>query len=298
MFDRLQKKWKVNGLQVLLILCTFAIGGSVTGLAGKKAMNLLHIEQRAIWIIVYILLVTVIWPIAVLIISIPFGQYRFFTGYLKKMGLRMGIGNVAQSEAARRKQVSMIAVFASGAGSNAQKIIDHFRDSDQIAIALIVCNNPGAGVLSIASAEQIPAIIIEKEKFFRGDAYLPALAEHNINFIVLAGFLWKVPDALIHAYPNKIINIHPALLPKFGGKGMYGQHVHAAVLANHESESGITIHYVDGHYDNGDIIFQARCQVVEDDTPETLANRVHQLEHEHYPGVIQKVILAGRTPNK
>ncbi len=301
MFDRLQKKWKVNGLQVILILCTFAIGGSVTGIAGKKLMNLLHIEQRALWIFIYIILVTVIWPLAVLLISFPFGQYRFFIGYLKKMGRRMGIGNAKQSYAVsgtNTKNALKIAIFASGAGSNAQKIIDHFRQSAKIKIGLIVCNNPDAGVLSIASNEHLPSLVIDKEQFFRGDAYLPQLAENGIDFIVLAGFLWKVPGAVINAYPNKIVNIHPALLPKYGGKGMYGDHVHAAVLAAGEKESGITIHYVDGHYDNGDIIFQARCPVEPGDTPGSLAKRVHQLEHQHYPAVIEQILTGGNVGNR
>lgn len=184
-----------------------------------------------------------------------------------------------------------IAVFASGTGSNAQKIIDHFRGHPSIRVALIVCNKPGAGVLSIAEKEHIPYILIEKEKFFRSNAYVDELKAAGISFIVLAGFLWKIPDALIASYPLHIINIHPALLPKYGGKGMYGNFVHEAVIAARESESGITIHYVDGHYDNGDIIFQARCRVTSDDTPESLAERIHGLEHKYYPEVIEEVVL-------
>lgn len=185
-----------------------------------------------------------------------------------------------------------LAIFASGAGSNAQKIIDHFRDSRQVDVALIICNKPGAGVLTIADRENIPSVIIEKERFFRGDTYLPVLQQHGIDFIILAGFLWKLPQPLIEAFPNKIVNIHPALLPKYGGKGMYGHHVHEAVLAAGEKESGITIHYVDRHYDNGDIIFQATCPVLPADTADTLAQRIHQLEHMHYPRVIGEVVLS------
>ena len=160
--------------------------------------------------------------------------------------------------------------------------------SPSVKVALIVCNNPGAGVLKIADKENIPALVIEKEKFFRGNAYADELKEKHIDFIVLAGFLWKIPSALIKAYPNRIINIHPALLPKYGGKGMYGNNVHAAVIAAGEKESGITIHYVDEHYDNGDIIFQAKCPVLPGDTPDSLAQRIHKLEHEHYPKVIEE----------
>jgi len=185
-----------------------------------------------------------------------------------------------------------IAVFASGTGTNAHKIIQHFKNHHTIEVALIACNKPDAGVLSIAEQEGVPTLLIEKDAFFRGDGYVPALQAAGIRFIVLAGFLWKIPQSLINAYPRHIINIHPALLPKYGGKGMYGAYVHAAVLAAGEKESGITIHYVDEHYDNGDIIFQATCPVEPGDTPETLASRIHQLEHQHFPLVIEKVICA------
>ncbi|MBS1597026.1 MAG: phosphoribosylglycinamide formyltransferase [Bacteroidetes bacterium] len=194
-----------------------------------------------------------------------------------------------------------IAIFASGKGSNAQKIIDHFRSSTSVSksvdefktkveIELIVSNKPDAGVVKIAQKEKIPFIIIDKEKFFRGDAYLPELKEKKIDFIILAGFLWKIPQALIHAYPNKIVNLHPALLPKYGGKGMYGQRVHEAVIAAGEKESGITIHYVDEIYDHGKIIFQAKCVVTENDTAESLAEKIHALEHTHFPRVIEELI--------
>jgi phosphoribosylglycinamide formyltransferase-1 len=183
-----------------------------------------------------------------------------------------------------------IAVFASGAGSNAEQIIRYFKSGPAATVALVVCNKPGAGVLAIAEREGVPALLIEKERFFRGDAYLPELQQHGIGFIVLAGFLWKVPQALIDAYPRRIINIHPALLPKYGGKGMYGHHVHRAVINDNEVESGITIHYVDEHYDNGDIIFQTALPILDGDTPEQLAARIHQLEHLHYPKVIEEVI--------
>ena len=132
--------------------------------------------------------------------------------------------------------------------------------------------------------------MIEKERFFRGDAYVPALQELNIDFIVLAGFLWKIPDALINNFRGNIINIHPALLPKYGGKGMYGDHVHAAVITNGEKESGITIHYVDEHYDHGDIILQVSCPVEPDDTPATLAARIHALEHRYFPAEVIRLL--------
>jgi phosphoribosylglycinamide formyltransferase-1 len=186
--------------------------------------------------------------------------------------------------------VKKIAVFASGAGSNAAQIINWFHTHQTIRVALIVCNKPEAGVLKIAAQENIPSLIIDKEKFFHSDVYIKELKENKIDFIVLAGFLWKIPAALIKAFPERIINIHPALLPKHGGKGMYGNYVHQAVLDNKETQSGITVHYVDEVYDNGKIIFQATCPVLENDTAATLAQRIHTLEHKHYPGVIERFI--------
>ncbi len=166
-----------------------------------------------------------------------------------------------------------IAIFASGTGSNAQKIIDHFRDSSSVEVSLVACNKPGAGILAIAAKEGIPAMIIEKEKFFRGDGYLAELKKYHIDFIVLAGFLWKIPAIITSYFPGRIVNIHPALLPGYGGKGMYGNHVHEAVITAGEKESGITIHYVDDQYDNGDIILQVKCPVLAGDTPDSLARR-------------------------
>jgi phosphoribosylglycinamide formyltransferase-1 len=188
------------------------------------------------------------------------------------------------------KAPSHIAIFASGAGSNALQIIRHFAHSDKARISLIVCNKPGAGILQIADKEHIPTLILEKEAFFQGDAYVPELKAKNIDLIILAGFLWKIPPALIRAYPDRIVNIHPALLPKYGGKGMYGRHVHQAVIDHKEKESGISIHFVDEYYDHGSVIFQARCPVLTDDTPETLAKRVQTLEHAHFPKVIEGLL--------
>jgi phosphoribosylglycinamide formyltransferase-1 len=189
-----------------------------------------------------------------------------------------------------KPQTTHIAIFASGAGSNAQKLIDHFKGNSDIKIALIVCNKPGAGVLTIAEKENIPALLIEKEQFFRGNAYVDELKQHNVDFIVLAGFLWKVPVALIQAFSQSIINIHPALLPNYGGKGMYGRFVHEAVITAKEKESGISIHYVDELYDHGQLIFQARCIIDDTDTADSLAQKIHALEHEHYPIIVEKVV--------
>ena len=183
---------------------------------------------------------------------------------------------------------SQIAIFASGAGSNAKKIIEYLREKDNspVRVGLIVCNKPDAEVLKMAEQEQIPSIVVDKEKFFRGNGYVDELRSANIDFIVLAGFLWKIPDVLIRAYPGKMINIHPALLPKYGGKGMYGRFVHEAVIANNDKESGISIHYVNEVYDNGQVILQATCTVSESDTPDTLAKKVQALEHRHFPAAV------------
>jgi phosphoribosylglycinamide formyltransferase 1 len=194
------------------------------------------------------------------------------------------------SRPSESQKIQGISIFASGAGSNASRIIDYFRNSTLARVCLVICNKPGAGVIGIAEKEGIPVLIIEKERFFKGDGYLPEIRQAGTNLIVLAGFLWKIPQALIDAYPRRIINIHPALLPKYGGRGMYGQYVHESVLNAGEMESGITIHYVDEHYDNGDILFQTACPVLDTDSPESLANRIHQLEHLHYPLVIDDLL--------
>lgn len=186
--------------------------------------------------------------------------------------------------------MKQLAIFASGAGSNAARMIDYFRHHNTIKISLIVCNKPGAGVLDIAEKEEIPVLMIEKEAFFRGNGYFDELKKAGIDFLVLAGFLWKIPSTLVKAYPGKIINIHPALLPKYGGKGMYGRFVHEAVIAAGEKETGITIHYVDELYDHGKVLFQARVELGPADTAETVAQKVHQLEYEHFPKIIEELI--------
>lgn len=183
-----------------------------------------------------------------------------------------------------------IAIFASGAGSNARRIIEYFHHHPFISIALVVCNKPGAGVINIAESHQVPVLMIEKEHFFRGDGYTDELRNFKIDVIVLAGFLWKVPSTLIQAYPGKILNIHPALLPSYGGKGLYGRFVHESVIAAGEKQSGISIHVVDEQYDHGDVLFQATVDVQASDNPDTLAEKIHKLEHEHYPRQIEKFV--------
>jgi phosphoribosylglycinamide formyltransferase 1 len=189
-----------------------------------------------------------------------------------------------------------IAIFASGAGSNAREIIRYFHENRELAkgrpvqISLVVCNKPGAGVLEIAKSAGIQTLLIEKENFFRGSHYIEELRQLNISFIVLAGFLWKIPVELIRAFPEHIINIHPALLPFFGGKGMYGEAVHNAVIEQKARESGITIHYVDEQYDHGRMFFQISFAIQPGETVESLTSKIHALEHEHYPAQIRRWI--------
>ena len=185
-----------------------------------------------------------------------------------------------------------VAIFASGKGSNALQIIRHFDGNSAVKIALIVSSKKDAGVLDIAKEHQIPAITLNKNTFLSTNDYVDFLEKEAIDFIVLAGFLWKIPTNLIKAFPQKIINIHPALLPNYGGKGMYGHFVHEAVINAKEKQSGITIHYVDELYDHGAHIFQAFCDITELDTPDSLAEKIHVLEHVHFPSVIEKVLLA------
>ena len=189
------------------------------------------------------------------------------------------------------QRILHFAIFASGNGTNAEKIWEYFKQNKRIVPNLLLCNNPGAGVLNIAQRYGIPSVIMEKTRFQQGDAYLPELKNAGTDLLILSGFLWQVPLSLIKAYPGRIINIHPALLPKYGGKGMYGMHVHQAVIHNGEKESGITIHLVDEQYDHGEQLFQCRCAVKPEDTPDTLAQRIHKLEHAHFAEEIEKYAL-------
>ena len=183
-----------------------------------------------------------------------------------------------------------ISIWASGSGTNAENIILKFKNHPFIRIKMIVTNNPSAGVIQRAEKLKKTVHIIPKSVLYeKVHRVIELLKEEEIDLIVLAGFLLKVPKEIIQEYPNKIINIHPALLPKYGGKGFYGNHVHAAVLQNKEKETGITIHYVNEEYDEGQIIMQSKCPVLETDTEETLAQKVHQLEYEFYPKVIEQI---------
>lgn len=183
-----------------------------------------------------------------------------------------------------------IAIFASGSGSNAENIINYFQNDAENVVKIVFCNKPNAYVLERAKRLNVPTFVFGREDFYHSDMVLNELKRLDIDMIVLAGFLWKVPDAIIEAYRERVVNIHPALLPSYGGKGMYGMKVHESVIAAGEKESGITIHYVNDHYDEGATIFQAKCEIVPGDTPDTLAEKVHALEYEHFPRVIKEVL--------
>jgi len=182
-----------------------------------------------------------------------------------------------------------IAIFASGGGSNAEAIIKHLKDHSELSVRLIVANRKNAGVLDRADRHGIEKLLIDRKGFYEDKNLVSKLAAAEIDLIVLAGFLWLIPEYLIESFPNKIINIHPALLPKYGGKGMYGHHVHQAVFDNQEKESGATIHYVNQHYDEGNIILQAHCPLLPTDQPEDIARKVLKVEHQVYPIAVEMV---------
>lgn len=296
MFNRLKEKWKVTGWELLLILGTFALGGSMCGYLGRQVITPLNINNAFLYGTLYFIILTLLWPVCVLLISIPLGQYRFFRNYLYKMGQKLGFSAKSSIAMASNEQLPphsskvRLAIFASGSGSNARKMMEKFKDHPGIEIALLVSNKPGAGALHHAADFGISTLMIDKERFFRGDGHVADLQAAHVDFVILAGFLWKIPPQLIAAFPQRIINIHPALLPRYGGKGMYGKFVHEAVINAGEQHSGITIHFVDEQYDHGATIFQATCPVLPDDTPDTLADRIHKLEHLHYPTVVENVV--------
>ena len=183
-----------------------------------------------------------------------------------------------------------IAIFASGSGTNAENLIKFFRTSPFGRVRIVLSNRADAGVLDRAQSLEVESIVFNREQFYKTEEVLQVLLERGIDYIVLAGFLWLVPRNLLEPFENKIVNIHPALLPKYGGKGMYGKHVHKAVIEAGDAESGISIHYVNPRYDDGDIIFQATCKVGPEDTPDSLAGKVHQLEYEYFPGVVENLL--------
>lgn len=183
-----------------------------------------------------------------------------------------------------------IGLFASGSGTNVQRIAEYFQNSSILKVDCILCNNNKAFVLERAKNLNISSFVFSRDDFYNSSKIVNLLNDREIDFIVLAGFMWLIPKNLLNVYPKRIINIHPALLPKYGGKGMYGMNVHRSVIDNKEPESGITIHYVNENYDEGDIIHQAKCKVDQNDTPESLSQKVHKLEYEYYPKVIAEII--------
>lgn len=319
MFNRLQNKWGVSTRQFWIIFLIFGLTGTTTAIFTRFITGWLGMDASTSWVWKVSLRLGMLlfgYQCILLFYAALLGQWTFFWKYEQKLLKKLGIIGGEPAVAPKKRAISSplpqtarlfiekgmnapikppqtrLAIFASGTGTNAEKIIQHFSGHPQIKVALIVCNKPGAGVTEIAQANQIPLQMIDKEPFFRGDGYTSQLKEKNIDFIVLAGFLWKIPETLINAYPDKIINIHPALLPKFGGKGMYGSKVHEAVIAMGEKESGITIHFVNEHFDEGKPIFQAKCPVEADDTPESLAQKVHRLEHTHFPVIVEQVVTS------
>lgn len=316
MFKRLREHWKVNNKGLILILCTFAVTGTLTAFLSRQITIWFDIERLSfLWWTLKLIVLLLGYQALILIVGFCFGMFQFFWNYEKKILRRMGIkikGNVKESNHKKNSEDQLLnkrelsrtqhlAIFASGTGSNTQKIINYYNPPQpslqierRIQVALIVCNNPAAGVLQIAANEKIPVLLIEKNRFYK-DGYLAELKKYNIDFIVLSGFLWKIPAKIITTYAGKIVNIHPALLPEFGGKGMYGLKVHEAVINAGKKESGITIHYVDELYDHGEIIFQARCTIDKNDNAESLAKKVHALEYDNYAKVIEEMIISQQT---
>ena len=314
---KLREKWGLAPVQFWLEILTFALGGSLSGRLCSFLLKMAFSEKNWAFWLVYPIVLTILWPFSVLFVSLLTGQFRFFKGYLGRVGAKLvgGLGAGVDAEASETSGAGAsgavatangpsaapihVAIFASGAGSNARKIIEYFENQSisefaaksarPIKVSLIVCNVPTAGVLEIAKEKGIPTLLINKTEFASG-GYVESLKNADIDFIVLAGFLWKVPEVLVNAFPKAIVNIHPALLPNYGGKGMYGSRVHEAVIAAGESKSGITILWVDAYYDEGDIIFQAECIIEAGDTPEVLAQKIHALEHQHFAPVIEKLL--------
>lgn len=185
-----------------------------------------------------------------------------------------------------------LALFASGSGSNAEEIMKYFQDHESIRVVLVCSNNSDAFVLERAKKFNVPCHVFDRTEFRSEESLLPVLKRYGVTHIILAGFLWLVPQSLTNSFENKILNIHPALLPNYGGKGMYGMNVHKAVIEAREKQSGITIHFVNARYDEGNIVFQKHCEVLPEDSPEDLAQRIHGLEHKFFSKVIEQVINA------
>lgn len=283
MFKKLQQHWGVSEWRFFLILCTFAVTGTFTAWVSKGITQWVDVEKFSFtWWLLKIAVLIIGYQFFILFFGFLFGQFSFFWKFEKKILTRMGIMK-------KDKKLFRLAIFASGKGSNAKKIIEYFSDSIKVSIALIVCNKAGAGVVDVARKFGIDVFYLTRQDT-DSEALLSVLKKNKVELIVLAGYLWKIPPSIIQSFPRRIINIHPALLPKYGGKGMYGSKVHEAVISNQEKESGITIHFVDDIYDNGDVIFQQSCPVDLEDTPVTLAEKIQLLEHKYYPRLIRSIL--------
>ncbi len=288
MLKRLKKHWKADNKKLFLILLTFTITGSLTAWFSNKIGVWLFLDKYSFaWWLSKIMVFVFGYQVLILIIGFCLGQFPFFWNYEMKILNALGIKKIISGY--ENLQAKNICIFASGAGTNTQKIIDHFRNHPSIRVALIVCNNSKAGVTSIARQENIPLLLINRSGFYE-TGYVNQLTTYQIDLVVLAGFLLKVPISLLKAYPGKIINLHPALLPAYGGVGMYGAAVHKAVIAGRSKESGITIHYVDDEYDHGEIILQKRCGLDENESVETLNGKIRSLEHENFAPTIEKLL--------
>ncbi len=187
-------------------------------------------------------------------------------------------------------QPKKIVIFASGSGTNARNIIQYFKSTQKVEVVAVFSNKKSAKALKKAHQLNVKALYFDRDALYRTNEVLHLLQDINPHLIVLAGFLWVFPDHILKKFPNKVINLHPALLPKYGGKGMYGINVHQSVLENKEEESGITIHYVNDKYDEGEIIFQAKTEIVKNETPETLTEKIHTLEYKYFPKVIEELL--------
>lgn len=288
MFKRLQQKWGLSTKTFWIVFLAFGLTGTTTAFLTRYVTRWLGMDANSEWYFrlgVRLFMLLIGYQVILLSFGALLGQWAFFWKYELKLLRKLRILPPETSK-------TYLAIFASGNGSNARRIMEYFHGHRDIAVALIVCNKPGAGVIRHAEKWGVPVLMIEKDRFFRGDAYLNVLQQHRIGWIALAGFLWKVPEQLVAAYAGRMVNIHPALLPNYGGKGMYGEHVHTAVIAAGEKESGISIHLVNEHFDEGEILFQANCPVETTDTPGSLAKKIHELEHRHYAPVLEKTILS------
>ncbi|MEO7265645.1 MAG: phosphoribosylglycinamide formyltransferase [Ferruginibacter sp.] len=283
MLKKLQRKWNVNSTDFFWIMICFAVTGTTTAWVSKSITGWMDVPKFSFaWWALKIGVLLIGYQVFLLLFGFCFGRFSFFWKYEKKLLIRLGLFP-------KEKKLTRIAIFASGAGSNAKKIIEYFQKHQQIRVTLVVCNKKEAGVINIAGDHNIEILMIKKADLLNGHL-LEQLKEKKINWIILAGFLLKIPADIIGAYPSKIINIHPALLPAYGGEGMYGKRVHESVLANKEIQSGISIHYVDDIYDHGEIISRLYCPVDENETPESLATKIQALEHQHFATTIESVI--------